>query len=229
MRFTLFYFAYLISHVKIPHSSNDGSLTVTYAAGGIGPKATTATQYYIPLRNASDDVTFSYEVYFPPDFEFCRGGKLPGLSSHKFVSGGRKWHDRYSVRIMWRNEGRGEAYAYLPFKSPTYLQACTGSCSGSFGDSIGRGSFTFVPGRWNKIALRTSLNTLGLNDGFLEVFHNDILVIQIPRIVYRNWNMLTKYIMFSTFYGGSTKDWAPVNENSATFRNFNVKVKPLDV
>ncbi len=71
------------------------------------------------------NASLEYSVYFPSDFDFVKGGKLPGLyGGHKGCSGGNaavEWVDAlrsslsdafscFSTRMMWRTGGKGELY-----------------------------------------------------------------------------------------------------------------------
>ena len=207
--------------IDLPEADKNGVTTVTYQGGKFGPHATDKKQAYMKLK-PSEDTTLSYEVFFPKGFDFNRGGKLPGLASDKAISGGNKATNDYSVRLMWRTKGQGEAYSYVPpsLQIKEYYSKCTES-NAQYGDSIGRGSFTFVCGDWNKIKIRTKLNTPGKHDGIIQVYHNEKKEIDMNCVCFRqNKNVLTSYMMFSTFYGGSTQDWAPEKTNIAKFRNF---------
>ena len=94
------------------------------------------------------EATLGYSVMFDKDFEFQKGGKLPGLCMYPFLStplsfltkepmfldggdsdevafscsGGRRDTRCWSARFMWRTAGAGEFYTYLPssgqFASP---------------------------------------------------------------------------------------------------------------
>ncbi len=62
--------------------------------------------------------TLTYDFYFEPGFDFAKGGKLPGLAAKAFDSGctedGNKKRNvkNWSVRVMWRNNGRLQLYSY---------------------------------------------------------------------------------------------------------------------
>ena len=62
--------------------------------------------------------TLSYDVYFEPGFDFAKGGKLPGLAAAAFDSGctedgnAKRSGTNWSVRLMWRANGRVELYSY---------------------------------------------------------------------------------------------------------------------
>jgi len=64
----------------------------------------------LDLTNARN-VTLAYSVFFPVDFDWVKGGKLPGLyGGHIGCSGGDKALDCFSTRLMWRQNGAGEVY-----------------------------------------------------------------------------------------------------------------------
>jgi hypothetical protein len=62
--------------------------------------------------------TLTYDLFFEPGFDFAKGGKLPGLASKTFDSGctedgnAKRNGTNWSVRMMWRNNGRLQLYSY---------------------------------------------------------------------------------------------------------------------
>lgn len=51
------------------------------------------------------DVTFEYDVMFGQDFNFVRGGKLPGLGGGESMGSGgtpEQYQNGFSARLMWR-------------------------------------------------------------------------------------------------------------------------------
>ena len=73
-------------------------------------------------------------------------------------SGGRRDNGCFSARFMWRREGAGEIYTYLPPGSPENKAVCKvppqSECNDVYGASVGRGSFKFTPGKRNTIGQR---------------------------------------------------------------------------
>lgn len=105
-------------------TTNSSVLQVTYPAGGFGTNSS-GSQFYT-LWNTSDGSSFnsmvlSYEVAFDSNFDFVKGGKLPGLRGGPEpdgCSGGlaANGSNCFSSRLMWRTSGRGEgAWACLPY------------------------------------------------------------------------------------------------------------------
>jgi hypothetical protein len=68
--------------------------------------------YAAPLDvSGANNVTFEYSVFFSSDFEWVKGGKLPGLyGGRPRCSGGDPALDCFSTRLMWRAGGAGELY-----------------------------------------------------------------------------------------------------------------------
>ena len=58
---------------------------------------------------------FSVQLMFGSEFDFVKGGKLPGLyGGGTSCSGGAESERCFSTRFMWRRDGDGEVYGYLP-------------------------------------------------------------------------------------------------------------------
>jgi len=90
-------------------------LRIFYPKGSIDPakEPRGGAQFYaspIDISRARN-VSFAWSVFFPQDFDWVRGGKLPGLYGGKeSCSGGDEALDCFSTRLMWRAEGVGELY-----------------------------------------------------------------------------------------------------------------------
>ncbi|KAL3853520.1 hypothetical protein ACJMK2_017055 [Sinanodonta woodiana] len=179
------------------------------------------------------DMTLEYEVYFNHSFQWRLGGKLPGLwGGFRNCSGGR--HDHcFSTRLMWRRDGQGEVYAYVPLEQKigiNYSNWCDSlkhreiyhkiECPDKFGVEIGTGAFSFSTGKWIKITQRVHLNnqhgygsvTLWVN-GHAEIHMNDI-------VMRNQFNFGIDGIFFSTFYGGHEDVWACPADTTTLYRNF---------
>lgn len=98
-------------------------LQIFYPKDSVNPRASPqgGSQFYAsPLDiTKAKNITFEYDVFFPSDFEWVKGGKLPGLYGGRTrCSGGDPALDCFSTRLMWRADGAGELYLV---KSETYL------------------------------------------------------------------------------------------------------------
>jgi hypothetical protein len=188
-------------------------LEVTYPKGSIDPATTWApiggAGFLYPLATPLLAGCLAYDVAFEKGFDFVKGGKLPGLYGGNAPSGGADTSKGFSTRYMWRGGGAGEVYAYVPDKS------------GEYGESIGRGAWSFAPGQWQRLEQEVVVNHLGQKDGVLRVWVDGKPVIDRNDMVYRvDGNVLVSGLMFSTFFGGHDASWASPKTQHALFRNF---------
>ncbi|HEV7788961.1 MAG TPA: hypothetical protein VGP05_08110 [Pseudonocardia sp.] len=190
-------------------------LRTSYPKGSASPTAGRddnapegGTQAYLLLAEPKDTLTLRYQVRFQPGFEFVKGGKLPGLFGGTAGSGGEHREDGFSTRFMWRTGGAGEVYAYLPEQQ-------------GYGDSLGRGSWTFSTGDWNQIAQHVELNTPGQANGSVTVWLNDSEVFHQSGLIYRSSaDLHIDGVFFSTFFGGEDTTWASPADQYADFAGF---------
>ncbi|KDQ20233.1 polysaccharide lyase family 14 protein [Botryobasidium botryosum FD-172 SS1] len=180
---------------------------------------------------SATEALFSYSVYFEPGFQFNLGGKIPGLYGGATAdlaygcSGGRQdGRDKcFSLRFMWRKEGDGELYAYLPtapendavlLKVPPFSER-----NPDYGFSVGRGSWKFIPGEWATMAQGVKLNDIGKANGEIEIWVNGKVVIKATGIVIRQGSneSVIRGAHFQTFFGGSTDEWNSPKDQYAYF------------
>ena len=114
--------------------------------------------------------------------DHSKGGKLPGLyGGHGGCSGGAESEDCLSTRLMFRTDGQGELYLYVPkgddsdegadAQSPELCNTPPASyCDSKYGYSIGRGAWSFFRGRWSDVKQDVWLNTPGMRDGGFNVW-----------------------------------------------------------
>ncbi len=94
--------------------------------------------YVNPTQRFTGNESFVYyEVYFPGDFDFVKGGKLPGLVGglNKKCSGcnrdERSRSECFSARIVWQANGTGCPYLYVPLSANHTREFCglvSGTC-----------------------------------------------------------------------------------------------------
>jgi hypothetical protein len=180
-------------------------LRVNFAPGAIGPDEGGAG-WRLPLgRRESAEVR--YTLRFSEGFEFVKGGKLPGLcGGPENVSGGRPadGHNGFSARLMWRRDGRGEAYLYHMDQPEKYGH------SFPFPDD-----FRFPTGKPVRVRLAVTMNAPGRSDGVLRVWITlpesaERLVVERQDLRWRATDAFgVDSLYFETFHGGSDVSWAP--------------------
>lgn len=195
-------------------------LRTSYPAGSVTPSYARRTG--APVGGAqflgdlgippSDSLKLSYYLRFSDNFDFVKGGKLPGLYGGTANTGGTipNGTDGFSTRFMWRSNGAGEVYAYLPTSS-------------RFGTSLGRGNWTFVPGIWHHLEQEVVLNTVGQSNGSIRVILDGVEVGNFTGLNFRSVDALKiDGILFSTFFGGNDATWATPNNVHVDFTAFRV-------
>jgi hypothetical protein len=193
-------------------------LRVNYAVGGIGPEQGGAGwRWPIGKHKAAE---LRYTLRFNQDFDFVKGGKLPGLcGGPENVSGGRPADgaNGFSARLMWRRDGRGEAYVYHKNQPEKYGE------SFPFPED-----FRFPPGKLVQVRIAVVMNTGGKRDGTLRVWttlagQGERLVVERTDMEWRSaetFNVDSLY--FETFHGGNDSSWAPTRPCYAEFSGFEV-------
>ncbi len=191
-------------------------LRIDYRTGEIGPeKNGVGWRYPIGKRESAELI---YTVRFSQNFDWIKGGKLPGLcGGPENVSGGRPADgtNGFSARLMWRREGRGEAYLYHKNQPDRY------------GDQVPfPEDFRFPEDQDLRIRMRVTMNEPGKNNGIMQVW------IRIgegaeQEVVNRRdlaWRTVDTFgidsLYFETFHGGSDKSWAPQRPCHAEFGDF---------
>ncbi|KAI0085945.1 hypothetical protein BDY19DRAFT_895620 [Irpex rosettiformis] len=181
------------------------------------------------------EVVFGYSLLFEDGFDFNLGGKLFGLyggddgEGATSCSGGSRNDACFSVRTMFRPDGAGEIYTYLPPSFSANDRVCNvapkSDCNPTYGASVGRGAFTFTPGNRNNIAIRVLLNDAGKENGEIELFADGKSVISVDGLVLRQSGKgIFGGIMAQTFFGGSNNQWASPKSQNSYFSDFTVSV-----
>jgi len=203
-----------------PEGQFSQMMRVHYPAGSASPSVSRKTgaplggvQFYAGLGlTPTDEIHLSYFIRFSDNFDFVKGGKLPGLFGGTVHSGGNipDGTNGFSTRYMWRKDGQGEIYAYLPSSS-------------KYGTSIGRGAWHFEPGKWHYLEQRVVLNQPGEADGLIQVWLDGELVLEQTELEFRtNDQLKIEGLFFSTFFGGGDPSWATPKDVFIDFAQFQI-------
>ncbi|EJD02951.1 uncharacterized protein FOMMEDRAFT_140748 [Fomitiporia mediterranea MF3/22] len=208
------------------NSTNGTVLRVDYPAGSFNNK--TGGAQFSTLWNSStpfQSMLVSYELAFDSGFDWVKGGKLPGIRGGPSVNGcegGKEPNgtDCFSSRLMWRANGAGEVYAYIP-KTNGICDSDDIKCNDDFGVSIQRGAFGFAAGQWSRVSLLVQMNDPpGVSNGYVALYFNDILAISQKGVQFRKDNSVNPGgFFFSTFFGGDDSSWATPVDTHTYFRN----------
>jgi hypothetical protein len=218
------------SECSIVSDAADGkkALQVFYPKGAVGPDEGGA-QFPIVFQdmqqNEGDglyqELYLRYYVKFKNGFDFQRGGKLPGLmgGSDSWTRSGGDQPDGtngWTLRLMWRQNGRLVVYAYVPPSENGKWGSET------WGQDIDCG-VDAKTGEWICVEQFVNVGDAGKDNGRLKVWVNGEECININDM--RFWDEANDAgkiggIYFSTFHGGNTKDWGPDNDSYALFDGF---------
>ncbi len=192
-------------NLAIAERDGQNIFRVNYQPGQIGPeKGGVGWRYPIGM---SKEAQLTYTVRFSPNFDWVKGGKLPGLcGGPSNTSGGRPADgtNGFSARLMWRADGRAEAYVYHKNQKTNY------------GDSFAfPADFRFPTDTKVTVRLRVAMNDPGQTNGKLDVW---VTLPDQPEhlMVSRSdmeWRTVPTFgvdaIYFESFHGGGDPSWAP--------------------
>ncbi len=201
-------------HLSLVITDAGPAFRVDYATGEIGPEEGGVGWRYPIARTDSAEV--SYTLTFSQDFDWVKGGKLPGLcGGPESVTGGNPANGKngFSARLMWRADGQGEAYVYHMHQP------------GNYGESFAFPSdFTFPTAASVSVRLRVALNTPGQRDGTLDVWiatpdtQTERHVLSRSDMQWRSDpSIAIDGLLFETFHGGGDKSWAPRRRSFTLF------------
>lgn len=161
-----------------------------------------------PRIDPASQSTLSFWVQFCEGFDFGRGGKLHGVGPANSVAGGNAiTPEGWSARLMFRGDGGLQTYVYHQ------------DMAGRFGDTEVASGFSFEPGRYHHVVMRVRMNTpASARNGSIDVWVDDKLVIQHDALRFRDRvtpGSDIQRLLFSTFHGGSSPEWAPRNDDGS--------------
>lgn len=209
-----------IDRASLASENGNRFLRVEFPRGGVGPSdggAQFLTDFSQDIGD-HDELYLAYDVRFGSGFDFQLGGKLPGFATGSATSGGRQPNgsNGFSTRMMWVEGGEAISYVYHPDQPSR------------FGENLDWGSARFVPGRWTTVETRVRLNTPGQSDGIIEGWMDGRLVLRETGMRFRDTaDLHIEGLFFSTFFGGSTQEWAPSRNERIDFDNFVVSQSPI--
>lgn len=204
--------------------SRDGAtqLRVDYQPGKIGPEEN-GCGWRFPI-GSRESAEMRYTVRFSAGFDWVKGGKLPGLcGGPRNVSGGRPadGHNGFSARLMWRADGRGEAYLYHLNQPDRY------------GDRVPfPPDFRFPTDTAIHVRMQVVMNEPGRKNGKIQIWirHGDDEKTAEREVVHRTdlaWRSVATFgidsLYFETFHGGSDISWSPQKPSWGEFGRISVR------
>lgn len=204
----------------IAQENGNNYLKVLLPGNHYGP--ITGAQWEIPLA-PQDEYFFSYRIKFDEDFDFIKGGKLPGLAGGTVKAGCiPSGYDGWSARMMYWENGKLSFYLYFPDQSTRWGERL-------YLKNQENDTLQINKGRWHRITQRVKLNTSGKSNGILQAWFDGKETFYSDTILFRkNDEIKTDRISYSVFMGGDDLSWAPSNDQYIYFDDFRVSPQILN-
>ncbi|MDD2277591.1 MAG: hypothetical protein PHD06_03885 [Bacteroidales bacterium] len=209
---TLYTFRVVPSYAEIVLDKDNHVLRINYPAQKFGPII--GAQWRSCFQSV-DEAFLSYRLFIPKDFDFVKGGKLPGLAGGGGNSGGQvpTGYDGWSARLMFHEGGEVAYYLYYPEQKSKYGEYYFWTT-----DSI---RVKLPLDRWITLTHHLKMNTPKKPDGIIEAWLNGVKVFSTNSVRFRDTCSLgIDQILFSTFFGGDSPEWAPQSSIYLLFDDF---------
>ncbi len=153
------------------------------------------------------EATLCFDVMFEKNFQFVKGGKLHGLGPVNKITGGNPIKpDGWSARAMWGNGGSLITYTYHQKMKKSHGENGTGV-----------NGYKMKKGEYQSICQYVKVNKpASASNGVFRLYANGKLVQKRENAQFRkldNADAEINKVLFSTFLGGNSPDWAPRNSN----------------
>ena len=218
----------------------DDTIQMHYYPGGHG-RSSGGVLFCNPWEKLPADwMTLSYEVYFPPEFDFVLCGKLPGVgfgcAPGEHSSGGEWNPTSGSYRLMWQKpEGecaRIKGYLYLAIAGGPAKEAAW-DCQGDkvketleWDDRTGYNlhyrkdpCFNVTRGQWNTISMSMTMNTPGVADGFISMTVNGVTKSYDDLKFREVEECKIQDLYWVSIFGGDGEQFAPSADIPTSFKN----------
>lgn len=215
--------------VNDPKGSNQKVLKIRYPEGSYAGIPGTGTGFYIyPFGKVVQftKATLEYDILFPANFLWVKGGKLPGLfGGRPSCTGADEAMDCYSARFMWDKNGNGYGYLYVPKYAPHLPEFCLYTnykdCVRTYAFNFNQTSY-FTTDKWIHVKEHIELNTINQPNGKLQVWIDGKLKADYDKIIWRvDSKVFTLGFQIESFFGGSSSpDFATPIEQFSYFKGF---------
>jgi hypothetical protein len=202
-----------VSNLIINKVDEEYVLSVSFDKGKFG--AFPGSNWRVPFIQNARKCELTYKFRFSDDFDFARGGKLPGLAGGSGNSGGKvpSGFDGWSVRFMYKEFGLISAYLYhLEMKD-------------EFGEKVflakNGEEFKLKVGVWNELSLAVNMNDVGKNNGTIVCKVNGEVGLELNSLqLTKTESVLIDHFLFSCFMGGGDITYAPSQNQHIMFKDF---------
>lgn len=159
--------------------------------GSTEPKGGATFPWEPRVLQGKTSACLSYQVLFPANFDFHRGGALPGIGGAEAGEQG----DKFLARLVWRPKAIGGVTLRVTENGTTRAVPAE------------RQGFALPQGKWVKLEQEVVLNTPTKSDGILRVWVDGTLAIERTDMTYRAKPDVTiSSVSVDAFYGSGPDD-----------------------
>ncbi len=221
--------------LSIVDLEGENVLCVTCLKEQTGPEVG-GTSWSARFGKTYEEATVEYKVRIDSDFDFKRGGKLPGFCGGSSPMGGRNTDDGFSARVMWRDLGMVTQYVYYIEKDESKQfgqdfiwtkaenkQIPITSDMWKKWDTLKthRDDRIYVtPGVWHTIKTYVKMNTPDKEDGKLVSWFDGEEVCNLTLRFRKDASFGIDSFKFAVFFGGNDPTWAPDKDERIYFKDF---------
>jgi hypothetical protein len=191
---------------------SNNTLKIAYVPSSTGTPVITSS-FALP-KAYHKEVTLEYDILFDKNFEWVKGGKLPGLLSENRRATGciqPQPTDGWSYRLMWRSDAKISLYIYDQLR-----------CNGLIpcGSSIESRPGILSKDKWINFKMYMKVNSHpNKSDGIAKLYVNNVSLLSRSGIKFSSApNASIYYATFTTFYGGHDPSWGPTKTTYAYIR-----------
>lgn len=177
----------------------NNKLRVNFKPEIFGPTNGFTGRVYIQPHN---DMVMEYRIKFESDFDFKKGGKLPGFGGGTVPTGGKNARDGkgFSARSSWTKASPGLFNVYSYYVDQPSSQ--------SYGDNW-NSNFTFKANKWYTVKMEVRMNTGSNKNGFVRAYVDGKRVMTRNNIRLMTSGNEIDEVSFSIFMGGNNASFAP--------------------
>lgn len=211
-------------------------LAVHFPEGIEGTKGSGA-QWKMEFYGSYSKVELSYWVKFGEDFDFVRGGKLPGLAGGSAPSGRARssFEKGWAARLMWRTDDLTAASngEHTRTRMCTYLKHPTSGFDNEGKDedllfwnwSLSGSDVRLSSDKWYRITQVITMNDPGKANGRVEAWVGKSHVLSESGYEFRDdLDLGSDQLFFSVFFGGGDSSWETSKDEVIYFDDIQIKV-----
>jgi len=187
------------------------------------------------------ELYFLYELTFNADYDFAKGGKLPGLGGLNLSDAnevkptgcraeGQQTDAGFSLRSMFKEGGAAILYAYHQNNPNLELPKNDGkyACGEEISYQYNGKPFSFQKTKTYLVEQYVKINDANQENGIVTIHVNGFKVLAKNDLVFsENGQYSINQLFIDIWHGGSTNDWAPSVDSTLVIDNVVLSNTPL--